>query len=249
MNKYFFIKNYYKIVFGLIAIATLISSILFIVLYYCCKINDARCMVTVIPVLLVLIYVCISKYLLYKRVINFVREESKLKHYLSSKITRAQLIEGLKEKEFDIYCVDNMEVGLQQINEKTKLCQYKYGYVFMILDETVDEEKIFVETKELNKIIDNYFNKQKKANGYPILRPIYCFWGEKLSDERIEKCKNGLALKNGHAVQNFYIGYETYSQNLYFAEAIQEITVLGEFKTPIQWIKDIFKIGDNIDSL
>lgn len=162
MNKYFFIKNYYKIVFGLIAIGTVISSILFIVLYYCLEINDARSMITVIPVLLVLIYVCINKSLLYKKVINFVREESKLKHYLSSSITRAQLIQRLKEKGFDIYCVDNMEVGLQQINEKTKLCQYKYSYVFLILDETVDEEKVFVETEELNKIIDNYFNKQKR---------------------------------------------------------------------------------------
>lgn len=236
MKKYFLMKNYKKILFGSIIVFILVLIILFSIFHYYYKIEDERLLIIFIPELLGIIALVKVKYMLHKNVMKFVHDESILKHSVLGRITREQIIERVKEKGFETYSVDDIELGLQLVNIKRNLMEISCCYAFLILGENIDDENEIVKNKELDKILNNYL-KGKEMYRFGNICPIYCFWREKLSDKAIEKCSKGFEYKRGA----FYIGYETSSKNLYYAEAMEQIDI-PNYKRQAQWIKEIFQI-------
>ncbi len=193
-------------------------------------------MIILIPEVFGIIALVKVKYMLHKNIMKFVHDESVLKHAVLDRITREQIIERVKEKGFETYSVDNIELGLQLVNIKKNLMEISCCYAFLILGESIDDENEIVKNEELDKTLNNYI-KGKEMYRFRTVCPIYCFWAEKLSDKVIEKCSKGFEYKKGA----FYIGYETSSENLYYAEAIEQINI-PNCKRQAQWIKEIFQI-------
>ncbi|BCZ45503.1 hypothetical protein psyc5s11_15700 [Clostridium gelidum] len=242
MKKYFLMENYKKILFGLIIVFILILIMLFCIFYYDYKIKDERLLIILIPELLGITTLFKVKSMLHKNVMEFVYDESILKHPVPSRITREQVIKRVKEKGFETYSVDNMRLGLQLVNIKKNLMEISCCYGFFILGQNIDDENEIIKNEELDRILNNYL-KGKEMYRFSTVCPIYCFWAEKLSDKAREKCCKGFDYKK----RAFYIGYETSSENLYYAEAMEQIEI-PNCKRQAQWIKEIFQIGYSIDS-
>ena len=236
MKKYFLMENYKKILFGLIITFILILIILFSILHYYYKVEDKYLIIIFIPELLGIIALFKMKSILHKNVMKFIHDESILKHPIAFRITHEEVSARLKIKGFETYSVDNMKLGLQLINIKKNFMEISCCYAFLILDENIDDENEIVKNEKLDIILNNYL-KGKEMYRFRTICIIFCFWGDQLSDKAIEKCCKGFDYKKG----NYHIGYETSSQNLYYAEAMEQIDI-PNCKRQAQWIKEIFQI-------
>ena len=248
MKEYFILKNYFKILLGII-IALFFILIIFSAIICGSEIRDERLMIIVTPaiilILLLLIFIIRIQSLRKKEIMEFLRNESTLKHPIS-KITREHIIERLVEKGFETYSVDNMQFCLKLVNIKKYIFEMSCCYAFLILDENIDYEKFIKENEELNRITNNYL-KGKKMYKFSFISPIVCFWGEYLSDKAIEKCSKGLDLRR----REIYIGYETSSENIYYADEIEQIGNLDitySDNIKAQWIEEIFEISETLES-
>ena len=98
-----------------------------------------------------------------KEMLGLICSESKLKHYVP-KITIKQVQQQLNEKGFETYTIDNMQLGLQLVNIKTKIFEMSLCHAFLILDENIFDEKVFMKNGELDLITNNYLKGKKIYN-------------------------------------------------------------------------------------
>lgn len=245
-KKYLIIKKY-QLITTLLIIAVLIMPFILLAIYkHVYKIDDWHVILAFIPELLLIFFLFRIQSLKEKKMMEFVLKESTLKHTVP-KITREQVLERLKENGFETYYVhNNVQIGLQLVNIKENVIELSCCYAFLIFDENMADEKVFKDNgelygidKELNQIIDDYL-EGKKMYRHSIISPIICFVGEQLSDKAMNKCSKAFNL-NKHEL---YIGYETYSENIYYAEGIEQLDI-PYWNVKTKWIREIFQINDD----
>lgn len=260
MKKYFYIRNFYKIVFGIIG-AYLFSGIGVMISYiyeieaegYDVRIAFRKSMF-IIAIMTSFLFIAVFKVisLRYKK----IRNQSILKHSVPL-ITREQVLEQLEEQGFEIYSIGNIQIGLCMGNRKKfrkKSCYVflllgenmmfsrslsKNRYAFSIYYENIKDEKAAEENEELDKIneeLDRVINNYLRGQAVNI-SPIVCFWGECFSNKAMEKCCKGVDF----SLSEICIGYETFNEKLYYAEAVEKLG-LADYNIKAKWIRKIFKI-------
>ncbi|WP_300752367.1 hypothetical protein [uncultured Brachyspira sp.] len=243
-------------VYGVIAIA--FADLIFFSIY-----NNNQIYITIILIILeiiTIVFLYLDASSINKRKLIFIKNNSQLEHILNKNVTKDNIIDRLRYFGYSMYSINSSRVFINADVIKNKKSITIHAYYFFLADIDKDGEGILNNIKnEANEIFDLYiddnqklFRKNDNDDKDKILKAklynhaVFIFYGNNVPNRLIAMSEYGYTkekLLNANA-QIFTVSYLPSENNLYFAEAIENVINISKFPKNdfVYIIKDIFSL-------